>query len=72
MKVKIKPRKPGECGGTVCLPMVINVPIPTAKDWKKIKCPICGADCWESKLARQVIRDGAVATCTMCALKSGM
>lgn len=72
MNVKITPRKPGEKGGIVCLPMVTNIPVPGSKDWKKVTCPKCGADCWESDLARQVIHDGAAAACTMCALKTGM
>lgn len=68
MKVKITPRKPGENGGIACLPLVRNVPEPKAEDWKKVNCPVCGAECWESDLARQIISAGTKAACTMCAL----
>lgn len=72
MKVKITPRKQGEKGGFVCLPLVRNVPEPKAKDWKMVVCPICGAACWESELARQVRDRVTMATCTLCALKMGL
>lgn len=72
MNVKITPRKPGEADGIVCLPITINIPVPKSKDWKKVSCPKCGADCWESDLARQVISGGAAVACTMCALKAGL
>lgn len=72
MKAKITPRKPGERGGIVCLPLVANVPYPKSEDWKQITCSICGAACWESDLARQVIASGTAAACTMCALKAGV
>lgn len=71
MKVKLTPRKPGEKGGIACLPLVRNVPVPRAEDWKKVVCPVCGEECWESALAREVISTGTKAACTMCALKAG-
>lgn len=71
MNVKITPRKPGESGGIACLPLVRNVPEPKNKDWKMVVCPICGAACWESDLARQVRDRGTMAACTFCALKAG-
>lgn len=72
MNVKITPRKPGEHGGIACLPMARNVPEPKAKDWKMVVCPICGAACWESDLARQAMKQGTAAACTMCALKASI
>lgn len=72
MNVRIEPRKVNEKGGIACLPLVSNVPVPRAKDWKQVTCKICGAACWETDLARQVIAGGTEAACTMCALKAGM
>lgn len=72
MTVKIEPRKVGERGGVACLPLVRNVPIPKAKDWKKTRCRICGEECWESALAHQAIAMGSGAACTLCALTVGM
>lgn len=69
--MQIKPRSEKEKGGTICLPLVKNVPTPKAKDWKKVKCPICGSECWESDLARQIIKQVDAAVCTECALKAG-
>lgn len=69
--MQIKPRSEKKKGGTICLPLVKNIPTPKAKDWKKVKCPICGAECWESDLARQIKRKVDAAACTMCALRGG-
>lgn len=71
MKVKLTPRKPGEKGGIACLPLVRNVSVPRAEDWKKVVCPVCGEECWESALAREAISIGTKAACTMCTLKAG-
>ncbi len=70
--MKITVRQQGESGGIACLPMAVNIPKPMSKDWKKVSCPICGADCWESDLARKIIAKGTMVVCTMCALKIGL
>lgn len=67
--MQIKPRREKKKGGIICLPLVKNVPAPKAKDWKKVKCPMCGAECWESDLARQIKKQVDAAACTMCALR---
>ena len=72
MTVTIEPRKAGEKGGIACLPLVRNVPVPKSKDWKRTRCCVCGEECWESDLARQVIAMGSGAACTLCALAAGM
>ena len=35
------------------------------------RCPICGAECWESKLAREAMgtEPNITAACTSCALQ---
>lgn len=57
----------------VCYPLEKNVGPPHEAikrhpDWKYIKCPICGAPCYDSDLAREAIATGAEAACTSCAL----
>lgn len=71
MKIKITPRKPQDTTGIACLPMVKNIPVPKAKDWKKVVCKACGEECWESDLARQ-LSSGTAAACTTCTLKAGL
>lgn len=70
MKFKIMPRNQGERGGIACLPLVKNVPKPK-NNWKKITCPACGEECWETELAHKIISTGTKVACTMCALKGG-
>ena len=55
----------------IMLPARENVPEPTHEDWKLVQCPVCGADCWESDLAREVEQmfPGIKAACTPCALR---
>lgn len=54
----------------ICLPLRSNVPEPGRKDWRLVRCPICGDDCWESDLTRQTERlyPGIRRACTACAL----
>lgn len=75
MQVKITPYQPGD-KGYACLPLASNLPPEeevkkTHPDWKLVKCPSCGADCWESDLARQVKAQGVGGLCTLCALRKG-
>lgn len=47
-----------------------NVPDPRKDDWKLTTCPICGAECWETEIARQAlsVEPRLRAACTACAL----
>lgn len=59
--------------GYVALPLKVNVQNPKHKDWKLVKCDICGEECWKSDLARRVLKtEGMKAACTLCALKQNM
>lgn len=68
--MNITPHKKGD-PGILTLPLVANVPEGHA-DWRRRKCPICGAECWESSLAKRLLEEepDLHAACTMCALKS--
>lgn len=58
----------GFTANLVMMPLVSN--IPTGKpSWKIVKCPICGAECWERPEQKVLYAAGIGATCTMCALK---
>lgn len=54
----------------IMLPLERNIPAPKNRDWKLVQCPICGKNCWESDLAREVMAlyQSADACCTECAL----
>lgn len=56
----------------VCLPLYSNIPNTKNKDWLLVQCPKCGADCWESDLARQMIKLGNIGYCTECAIIEGL
>lgn len=71
MRAKIEPRKVTDRGGYYCMPLRVNVPT-GHKDWKLMKCPECGAECWELPLAEVAKAQGARGLCTMCALKKGV
>lgn len=51
-----------------------KIPDPQRDDWKLVTCPICGAECWETDLARQAMtaEPELRAACTTCALKAGV
>ncbi|WP_312938852.1 hypothetical protein [Oscillibacter sp.] len=71
--VTLTPHKSGD-GGTLTLPMRSNIPHPKNADWKLTTCPVCGAECWESDLARQALaaEPDLRAACTSCALKENV
>ena len=72
MRVQIWPRTATDKGGCFCMPLKKNVPQPRNKDWKLVRCPECGAECWRNEqLAPVVEAQGAVGLCTLCALKKG-
>lgn len=61
--------------GFICLPMVKNIPERGNVNWKKMKCPECGRECWMTPDAKVAInRSGGnlKGVCTECALKKGM
>lgn len=69
MKIKITPRKKGD-RGILCMPLKANVP-KGRPDWRIVHCPVCGAECWESDLTREVLQTepNITAACTNCALQ---
>lgn len=73
MDIKIWPHKPGD-GGIACMPLKKNIPDASKMpDWKLIPCPVCGEECWESDLLRQVVKqEGCAGACTACALRGGI
>lgn len=72
MNIKITPWKPGD-GGLLCLPLRSNIPDASKHpDWKPVKCPKCGRDCWEPELARLAMAAGASGVCTECAVRAGL
>lgn len=70
MNVSITPHKKGD-GGILALPLQSNIQ-KGRKDWHLRDCPVCGAKCWESDLARKALKEEPElrAACTMCALKA--
>jgi hypothetical protein len=71
MNMKITPQRPGG-GGIACMPLKRNIPDAPYPDWKLAECPLCGAECWESDLLRQVVKlEGCAVACTECALRAG-
>ena len=72
-EIGVTPHKVGD-GGVLALPLRSNVPEPARADWKLTTCPICGAECWESDLAREAMaaEPDLSAACTACALKAGL
>ena len=70
IRATITPRKPTDRGGYACMPLRANVP-EGRPDWKLVTCPECGAECWRGPLVETAEQSGAIALCTMCALKKG-
>jgi len=76
MKAKIWPWESGD-HGYVCMPLKRNIPEPNAngkhEDWKLVNCPACGEECWESDVARRLVKArGVDALCTKCALRASL
>lgn len=71
MEVNLYPRSINDKGGIACMPLKKNVPNGHS-DWKLVKCPKCGRECWEIPLTEFVRQQGAVALCTECAIRAGM
>lgn len=71
--MRFGPRKSSDRGGIIAMPLKVNVPRPKEKTWKEVKCPECGALCWERPLPEGYSEDMfAGRMCTMCALKRGL
>lgn len=71
--VELTPHKPGD-GGILTMPLKANIPDPQRDDWTPATCPICGAECWQTDLARAAMaaEPDLRAACTACALKAGL
>lgn len=75
----LTPRKPGDRGGILCLPLIRNLGDPAEvvarhPDWQIVSCPRCEADCYMGDDHRQTMsQDSSIeALCTECALRAGM
>lgn len=66
------PHEAGD-GGILAMPLRENIPEPGRDDWKLTTCPVCGAECWETEIARQALaaEPELRAACTACALRGG-
>lgn len=66
------PHEAGD-GGILAMPLRDNIPDPGRDDWKLTTCPVCGAECWETEIARQAlaVEPELRAACTACALRGG-
>ncbi len=71
MEIRIWPRRPEEKGGYIMMPLKKNVP-EGRLGWKLVKCQECGCECWEILFLPIVIRQGAIALRTECAIRKGM
>ena len=73
VEATVTPHKVGD-GGILAMPLKANIPDPQRDDWKLTTCPICGAECWETDLARWAMaaEPELRAACTTCALKAGL
>lgn len=69
----IAPHQVGD-GGILAMPLKANIPNPKHDDWKLITCPVCGAECWQTDIAREALaaEPELRAACTTCALKAGL
>lgn len=72
----LSPRKEGDTGGILCLPLDENLNGDTAAkhpDWDPVSCPICGRKCWKHGEADKLQKEqGVVFACTECAIKAGL
>ena len=66
----IVPHEVGD-GGLLLMPTRAHIPDPQRGDWKPATCPICGAECGETEIHRQVLaaEPGLRAVCTDCGLR---
>lgn len=70
----LEPRKPTDKGGAMLLPLKKNIGDASENhpDWKLIKCPICGQECYKFPEADKLqIQQGVELMCTECAIKAG-
>lgn len=71
MEMRIWPRGLEEKGGYAMMPMRKNIPA-GREGWELTQCPACGRECWKTPLLSVVLKQGAVALCTECALRKGV
>ena len=69
--IQLRPRGVGERGGYFCMPLKKNVP-EGHPNWKMVRCPECGAECWRLPQADLAEAQGVAGLCTMCAFRKGM
>ncbi|AZR74810.1 hypothetical protein BBF96_03435 [Anoxybacter fermentans] len=52
------------------MPLVRNIPEGKV-GWKKVKCQICGSECWERPEQKQLLKENnnMIACCTKCAIE---
>lgn len=69
--VNFAPHKVGD-GGILCLPLCKNISLPENSNWKKVHCPICGAECFQTDFAQKLLAEepDLKTACTRCALKA--
>lgn len=72
-EVIITPHKVGD-GGILSMPLRASVPSPKSETWELTTCPVCGAECWLTDIAREALaaEPDLGAACTVCALKAGI
>lgn len=56
------------------MPLVKNIPHPKDERWRKVRCPVCGAECWKTPAVIWNEKSNLVkiAACTECALTETM
>lgn len=69
MNVRIYPRSINEKGGIAMMPLRRNIP-EGKPDWKLVKCPRCGQECWKRPEFASIIKEqGMRELCTECSLR---
>ena len=73
--IEVEPRKLTDKGGIMLLPLFKNLGDVRENhpDWKLIKCPECGQDCYEfPEATRLQLTQGTSVMCTECGIKAGI
>ena len=73
--ITVEPRKPTDKGGILLLPLKKNLKRAEENhpDWKLIKCPECGQECYEFPEAQRLqLTQGVKLMCTECGIEAGI
>ena len=73
--ITVEPRKPTDKGGILLLPLKKNLKRAEENhpDWKLIKCPECGQECYEFPEAHRLqLTQGVKLMCTECGIEAGI